>query len=254
MINHARTLLLNVQGPHLENLGIPGDVYIPPFEPVALTSGLTSVRTILLGATPDYDGQVYRAAQYMGVLHSTEYAPYVYVNDSRITYDPDNLTVMDDALFAVLVSGDSSLVVTGTWADAGLDGRSVTTWKVTALTTTTVRVTNMVSGISVVYADNEVKILIGSDYRITFNTQPYTAGNQWYVTCRARPQPSLGSILATIRQLPVSVIDEVFGDKSQEPNKTFANLYNKHYAFPYQMSGFLFAYIKKLEDIRTHVV
>lgn len=243
---------MNVAGPHVESLVVPGDVYIPAYAPVELSKELQTVHTVLFGSAPDYDGQVYRADQYMGLLHSTEYAPYVYAQDSRITYDPNGLTVMDDGVFGILVSGSSGLSVNGTWADAGVDGRVVTTWKVLALDATHVRVTNMVSGAVIVYGPADPKILIGSTYILSFDVQPYTVGSLWYVQCRARPMPMLGEVLATVRALSQSTVEGVFGDTGKEPYKTFYNLYTQHYAFPYQMSGLLFAFIQRLEDIRTH--
>ena len=252
MINHTRTLLLNVKGEHLERTDIPGDVYIPAYTPIELNSSLQSVYTLLFGTAYDYEGLIYRVSQYMGLLHATEYSPYITAVDSRLTYDADGLTVMSEGLFATVIVGHG-LKVVGTWDQAGADGRSINQWTVKALTSGTVKVTNLVSGRSTVYTTGDVKYLIGSDLRLTFDRQPYTPNSEWFVGVRSRPLYSLGEILASIRVLPLSTIEEVFGDTSVEPNKTFYNLYSKHYALPYQLSGFLLAYVNKLEGIRTHV-
>ena len=102
MLNHARTVLLNYRGPHAEQLETPGDVYIPVYDPMILTPELAAVYTLLFGTAFDYRGLVYRSSQYLGLMHSTEYEPYVYAQDSRITYSPDELTVMEDSIFATV--------------------------------------------------------------------------------------------------------------------------------------------------------
>ena len=252
MLNHARTLLLNYAGPHTEDIYTPGDVYIPPYSPVVLPEELQAVHTLLFGRDPDYYGLVYRADQYMGVLHSTEFAPYVYAMDTRITYNPDNLTVMDEGLFGVVISGPTGLHVNGTWAAAGATGRIATLWKVTVLTTNSVEVRNLTAGTSIAYSSTDVKRLIGSDFVLGFDSQPFIVGQAWYIRYTARPQPDLGTLLATVKALPPATMTAVFGPASTEPDTTFYNLFTKHTSMPYQLSGFLFAVIQRTEDIRTH--
>lgn len=86
MINHARTLLMNVPGP--KEPTVPGDAYVPVFAGLE-DSSLNDIRQLLFEAGLDYAGTVYRVAQYMSAVHATEYAAYATDLDSRITYDPD---------------------------------------------------------------------------------------------------------------------------------------------------------------------
>jgi len=254
MLNHARTLLLNYRGPHAEQLDVPGDVYIPQFEPIELSPELSQIHALLFGTAFDYYGLVYRAAQYMGILNSTEYAPYVYEQDPRITYDPDQLGLAAEAIFSTVITGPAGLHVNGAWADAGGMGRIATLWRVTTLSTNTVRVDNVTSHTSIDYTASDVKTLIGSDLVFTIDAQPYTPATRWYVLNKSRPVPELAGILTALKALPDSTRHAVFEDAHKEPYKTFYNLFQDHYAFPYQLSGFLFAFIRRLEDIRKHVI
>lgn len=88
MINHARTLLLNMprSRTHYSDYGYE---YIPhEFKPVALTNALHTVRQILFGANPDNYFLNFRVNELMAYLHATELAEYVYRLDNRVTYWP----------------------------------------------------------------------------------------------------------------------------------------------------------------------
>lgn len=105
MINHVRTLLLNRAGPHLPS-DLPADAYVPPYEPVGLASNLRHLHELLVGPASDRPLQLVRTAQFMRILHSTEFEPHVYAADPRITYDPTEPIYADPSPFdpAVLAS------------------------------------------------------------------------------------------------------------------------------------------------------
>lgn len=87
MINHARTLLLNISG--ADTATAPGDEYIPPdFRPVDIDEATAAVRAVLFGPSPDRSLLNVRARQYMTLLHETELAPFAVAFDSRVTYLP----------------------------------------------------------------------------------------------------------------------------------------------------------------------
>ena len=85
MINHARTLLLNVS-PNTYNASMLGEEFIPEFTPVALPSYLQIARNILFGATPDKVFMNFRAYELLSLLHSTELEEFVTALDPRVTY------------------------------------------------------------------------------------------------------------------------------------------------------------------------
>jgi hypothetical protein len=257
MINHARTLLLNVSGPHLPSATIPGDEYIPEFEAADLPSQLGLVYATLFGEDPDCRGRVYRAAEYMKIIHASGYDSYVYDLDPRITYSTKNESPIVDGVadfrntsHTAVVIGGREFGVTGTWADAGADGRLQHRWSITAVTATLVSITNMRTGVSYTTELTAVKTLPGSDLRLTTTVTALTPGKDWTVTYNARPQPSLGVITASLRTLPANVLFAIFGVATQEPFATFNNLFTQAPYMPQQLAGFLLALIYRLDAAR----
>lgn len=85
MINHARTLLLNIS-PNTYNASMLGEEFIPEFIPVALPDYLQIARDILFGAAPDKVFLNFRAYELLSLLHSTELEEFLLAFDQRITY------------------------------------------------------------------------------------------------------------------------------------------------------------------------
>jgi len=91
MINHARTLLLNIP-PSVNTLDVDGGEYMDPtYVPVAETTEVTRLRQRLFGFGLDAMGRNYRAAQYMSLLHADPMlSTYLVALDGRLTYDNRN--------------------------------------------------------------------------------------------------------------------------------------------------------------------
>ncbi len=87
MINHARTLLLNVASKTYQP-GTLGEEYIPLYSPLRLPTYLTLSRNILLGTDPDKVFLNFRMHELLSIIHQTELSEFVYALDPRITYDP----------------------------------------------------------------------------------------------------------------------------------------------------------------------
>lgn len=96
MINHARTLLLNVPGDSYSP-GIIGEEYIPPYKPITLSTNLQAARRILLGSSPERAFLNFRAFELLSLIHNTELAEFVYALDPRVTYWPQTTTEFYDA-------------------------------------------------------------------------------------------------------------------------------------------------------------
>lgn len=91
MINHARTLLMNISPlrANYADSGYEGYEYIPQnFAPVPLSAGLKSIRRALFGENPDSLYRGVRVQELLGYIHQTELADYVYALDPRVTYWP----------------------------------------------------------------------------------------------------------------------------------------------------------------------
>lgn len=89
MINHARTLLLNIFAQSADKQ-LAGYEYIPvEYRPLVLPQSLKTLRRVLFGSLPDQRFLNLRARELLSYIHQTELAEYVYKLDKRITYWPE---------------------------------------------------------------------------------------------------------------------------------------------------------------------
>jgi hypothetical protein len=91
MINHARTLLLNVSNASYAP-GERGEEYVPTYSELVLPTYLRTARRIIFGTDPDRVFRNYRANELMRLLHQTEFSEFVYALDPRVTYWPQSKT------------------------------------------------------------------------------------------------------------------------------------------------------------------
>lgn len=89
MINHARTLLLNISSQSY-NGDMLGEEYIPPFLPIALPTYLQLAHRLIFGSSPDKVFLNFRAYELLSIIHQTELAEFVTALDPRITYQVGN--------------------------------------------------------------------------------------------------------------------------------------------------------------------
>lgn len=264
MINHARTLLLNITG--TTNAEPHGWEYVPAdYSALTLTSYLSSVRAVLFGRSPDSLFRNYRLRQYMTVLHSTELVEFVTNLDSRITYDPFADSELFDDVFNTTVSivtdpGGTGLlpVLTGVARPDDRSGKSTSSWRVAASSDEVEIIRRTPSAFTVtVECDTSSGLsaaiqLPGSD--LYFKVPAGTSGMVWTIESRARPELDLGSIVAQLESIGEDVILELFGVgtplPTTEPFKTFSNLWKSHDVMAYKLGGLLLAYIYRMEQIR----
>jgi hypothetical protein len=89
MINHARTLLLNIDGTRYQPQYL-GEEYIPPaYSAVTLPSYIQAARRILFGGNPERVFLNYRIRELLHTIHETELAEYLFALDPRVTYWPE---------------------------------------------------------------------------------------------------------------------------------------------------------------------
>jgi len=101
MINHARTILLNM--PALEGDGplAPGEEFIPKdFAPIKLPAELLSVHTILIPEAATRADRNYLGFAYMQLAHTPDFVKYVQALDRRVTYN------FEDSYFLEVVFRD----------------------------------------------------------------------------------------------------------------------------------------------------
>lgn len=131
MINHARTLLLNMPAIGAAIQTETAAEYVPPtFKPVSLSSPLRTLRRVLFGSDPDPRFLNLRVRELMSYLHQTELEEFVYALDQRVTYWPVQETEFFDStkktLSVTQIKGPPRrLTVTGTFHADNSVGRTL---------------------------------------------------------------------------------------------------------------------------------
>lgn len=89
MINHGRTLLLNMWAQSAQKQQAGYEYISPEFRPLVLPTVLNTVRRVLFGSSPDQRFLNLRARELLSYIHQTQAAEYLYKLDSRVTYWPE---------------------------------------------------------------------------------------------------------------------------------------------------------------------
>lgn len=262
MINHARTLLLNVSGASSQSQYI-GEEYIPPaYTPIALPTYLALPHKLLFGSAPDRYFINFRAQELLRYIHETELAEFVYALDPRVTYWPVNSTpfVTEASKISIAQTGGttgSRISVTGTPRPLNGQGRSMREYSVqieagaavvslvnepAAVTATTTTPLTVTSGLSqpVPLPQSELWLKI---------TNPQN-GVRWQIIAIAKPDPAVTTLLPTLELMGEPLFLELFGVAPKEPFATFKNLWFDHPSPVYHMGGLLLAMIYRLEELR----
>lgn len=138
MINHGRSLLLNLDGAGYS--GTLGDEYVPA-EYVApkLPTYLEKLRIYLFGTSPDRAFLNYRTQQLLSLLHATPLVEFLTDLDPRITYDMDNLGMFSDSNYELK---DTASIFFGNKLGApDVTGQSFHRWRIAGIGDERVRVT-----------------------------------------------------------------------------------------------------------------
>jgi hypothetical protein len=118
MINHGRTLLLNIWAQSAQKQQAGYEYISNSYRPLVLPTALKTVRKILFGSNPDQRFLNLRSRELLSYIHQTPLADYLYKLDSRITYWPEisetvfkyqpaiRITQVDGAKRSVAVGGD----------------------------------------------------------------------------------------------------------------------------------------------------
>lgn len=259
MINHARTLLLNVPGKTSSREEL-GEEYIPAdFAPVALPGYLQSVHNVLFGTSPDRYFVNYRARELMQLLHSTELAEYVTALDPRVTYWPEPSPVFfgpADRVTIEQASGPATtkLLLFGPPRSDTFRGRSRYTYDISVETgeVEATRVNIRVDGTDYYteITDSNLSQVIqvpGAPQKL--RVQLPVAGSRWVVTTIARPAPVITTLMPVLELIGEPVIIGLFGVTDVEPYATFRNLWFDHPLPVYRLGGLVLAAIYRTDEI-----
>lgn len=265
MINEARTLLLNKDGADQPAPSFYLQEFMEPaFVALQLPSYLQRIYNVLVGPNPDWAFLNFRMWQYMHILHSTDFEFYVYALDTRVTYLNDRSIVDDNYLpvvtpqnplatgFPVYVAGTPSESTSGQllfqWSVKVTNGLVV---KVTDLRSnrsaeTTVTIENNLTSPIPLVGQRNMSIQIGS-------SAPLPVGALWDIQTLGKPNYDLSSVIEQLKIIGDENIYQLFGARNVEPYKTFRQLWEKEADIHYQLSGFLLAYIYRVNEVRRGV-
>jgi hypothetical protein len=249
MINHFRTLMLNVV-PN-KTAGDGAEIIPEEFKPVAMTGAMASVYRALFGANPDATVLNTRAHQYLSVIDGTDLKEFPALLDPRITYDlKKNLNFYKNYGVEVrrLDGTASELTLLDTDKFNEHDGRTEQTWRIT------------IDGSDVLIADTyghdsapqaastaTTYTLPGSQMRFRINDT--TDGNAWFVRQISPPAAHVANVFRSLRSLG-SAMDQILEPANSEPFTTFRNVWRDHPIGSYKLAAALCAFVYRLNEIR----
>lgn len=261
MFNHARSLLLNLDGFRGYFSDYPGEELVPEtYRKVVLPAYLSMFRARIFGATPDRAMLNYRTAQLLQMIETTELQQHILALDPRITYDMPASQTFAAAKFSpqVLRYGGSSadiLTVTGTPIGADTSGIVLYDYRVTlpspniqvqrnnfpeSITTQTLTLVSELSA---------PMLLPYSGYQVQVNTT--NPAVSWVVRGYLQPQLSLDVIEQGLRSVSEPQLLQLFGVAPIEPYATFLSCWTRHPEFAYRFGGLILALIYRSEEIRN---
>lgn len=249
MINHVRTVLMNMPGPSQPRLDTIYDAYVPEYTPVVLPPALWRIRKALYGTAPDYQGACMRTAQLLALVAGTPYASHLTHKDPRITYDFSSQTAHRLPEVFATVTGETcpdAIRVSGTFSPDVGTGRSVATWAIRwedgagTVTSTETPQTQVEAGLSVP--------LPGSGLVVTTPTLP--ENETWRISHRSM----VGGLVAAVDSVLESESDirALFPAAMSEPMSTYYAL-TSHAMFPYRATGVVLALATQMEALRDGV-
>ena len=260
MYNHARTLLMNIDGSTRIFENIPGDELIPAeYRQFNLPTYLDVIRTRLFGAMPDRAMLNYRVAQLLTMLEVTELQSHILALDPRITYGsyPTQLALTEtfepklnqysgtasDRLTVIgkTISPDSSGLV-GYDYRIELDGADINIERLTPPVQSSTELIVLTAGLS------QVVTLPLSGYKVRVSSAGPAA---WTLRGYLRPTSSLSSIAESMESIGEPYLLELFGVSAEEPYLTFRNCWERHPEFAYRLGGLVLAMIYRTEELRN---
>lgn len=259
MFNHARTLLLNLDGGPGYFPECPGEELIPGgYEKLELPTYLDVFRSRFFGADPDRAMLNYRSWQLLQLVEATELQSHILALDSRITYDLNinRLSLQNTFLPKVIRQGGTSaqtLTIAGTPIKPDASGKATFDYQINIvnpniqikrLTFPLIDVQHLLDltdGLSPYFA------LPLSGYKFCVNTTDEAVS--WRIQGYLRPQNSLSEIEKGLHSIGEPYLLQLFGTSSAEPYATFRNCWEKHPEFAYRLGGIVLAMIYRTEEI-----
>lgn len=254
MINHFRTLLMNVDGSAPLPEYLAEEVVDPEFKALDLPTPVDQVRRVLFGSDPDRHMLNVRCSQLLALVHATPLSEHVYKFDPRVTYDfrrPDLVTAQAWTPRVARVAGSGTLSVLSDPAPPDGTGRVHHAYLVTTdapAVATVERLTRPVSKVDFDFAPNDRVPLGGSGCDCRLGSA--ATGQAFKVDIYGRPRKDLGQLCAAASNLGEPVYNFLFGVTRAEPFQTFRNLFFRKLELPLRLSALVCALVYRSEEAR----
>lgn len=263
MINHARTLLGNRAG-GAQALSEPGEEYIPvEFTGVKMPPWLKSAWNIMFGSNPDNMYRNFQLSRLLRIVHATEYEPYLFYHDSRITYDPAGSDDFSSLRYGVTWSFETAAVTVNEVSVIGPivadESNGVMRFEFSVnLNNGLAVVTNLRTGALVetqIYGGGVVSQafhLPGTPLKakITFSSSTQaTWDHAGVITVTARPARTPVDQLDAVSKLGGAFERNLFGTELNEPFDTFYSMWNQQSSFPERVAGLVLAMMYRLHEM-----
>lgn len=254
MINHARTLLMNVDGsaPFPEYLA--EEIVDPAYRALDLPTPLDQVRRVLFGADPDRHMRNYRCRQLLALAHATPLSPYLDRLDARRTYAFASSAVVSPEPWepkVTVVRGTGTLGVLGDVEPPDATGRmyhsvlvSVDLPAVAAVE----RATRPFQKTLLDFAPSERLPLAGTG--VDFRLASTETGQAYHVELLGRPRRDLGELADAATGLGEPVFNYLFGVTRAEPYRTFRELWFRKKELPLRLSALTCALVYRSDEVR----
>lgn len=272
MINHARTLLLNVPsaGNHLT-----GDEQFiePEFKPIRLPNELGMLRALLFGTNPDRFTLNYRAAQYMTIMHRIPWVDkYLKAVDSRITYE-NSTSLYRSVTSTITCNSPASITdfvfrLTSGFTGNDAQGVNLITQILSILgsqatvDTTPYSIINVTTGAVTSGNLNDVLTtasggsynvsplqLVGVPNLIIGHGTVLDGDATWMINLQSVPSRGIPEVFSAISS-QVKATEILFKSK-QEPYQTFWNAFQNAAGIQEKLSAILLALIYRTEELRN---
>lgn len=266
MINHGRTLLLNIDGSTRPDGTYIGEEYIDPlYLNIKLPISLSRIRGALLGFNSDRATLNYKLNQLLKMVHSTSLAHYVTDLDHRITYlDNTDTRLFDPTTYSGIVkllegSNTWAINLIGNPSTVRSNGLMFDSWDIELQTVTSVAVSHRVKDLStavtsITYTSGLSSIvpLTGTGFTFTINQGVLSELPKWSLDIITRPESTITDIFDLVKK-QLDTDESLF--LNEQP---YVELFNTWRAsilpVPIRLSAVVIALMYRIEKLRVQGV
>lgn len=207
MINHLRTLLLNIDGSNNPGEDYPGEQYVPEdFVSRSMNIQLKTIHRFLFGINPDRAMLNLRLQEYLTCIHASGLESFVTAFDPRITYFPFKRSLFSWFARGIrakqLAAMDQSIYLLGDLNVIQSVNRLYRQWEVSVIDGSTVRLTECspdsktttTTTASYSITDGLSSAIQLGDSSVSFKFDE-GVGNRWLIDVLAKPARSICQVV-----------------------------------------------------------